>query len=114
MLVKLAAVRHQDLLEVAEDRCEEHVLLRLGHLIGFKHWYAGQSQYRIGMVGTALLNNLAAACIERGDYDQARAAAEKGIAVAPELPQLRRTLATALEGMAAERREQNAQSANRS
>jgi len=61
-----------------------------------------------------LLNNLAAACIERGDYDEARAAAEKGIAVAPELPQLRRTLAAALKGMAAERREQTAQSANRS
>lgn len=61
-----------------------------------------------------LLNNLAAACIERGDYDQARAAAEKGIAVAPELPQLRRTLASALEGIAAARRDQAAQSANRS
>src|SRR5688572_27969356 len=61
-----------------------------------------------------LLNNLAAACIERGDYDEARAAAEKGIAVAPEMPQLRRTLATALERIAAARREQTAQSANRS
>jgi len=61
-----------------------------------------------------LLNNLAAACIERGDYDQARAAAEKGITVAPEMPQLRRTLAAALEGMAAALREQSAQSASRS
>lgn len=61
-----------------------------------------------------LLNNLAAAFIERGDYDQARAAAEKGITVAPEMPQLRRTLAAALEGMAAALREQSAQAASRS
>ena len=61
-----------------------------------------------------LLNNLAAACIERGEYDQARAAAEKGITVAPEMPQLRRTLAAALEGIAAALREQSAQSASRS
>ena len=61
-----------------------------------------------------LLNNLAAAYIERGDFDQARAAAEKGITVAPEMPQLRRTLAAALEGMAAALREQSAQSASRS
>jgi tetratricopeptide (TPR) repeat protein len=61
-----------------------------------------------------LLNNLAAACIERGEYEEARTAAEKGIAVAPELPQLRRTLATALERIASARREQTAQSANRS
>jgi tetratricopeptide (TPR) repeat protein len=61
-----------------------------------------------------LLNNLAAACIERGDYEQARAAAEKGITVAPEMPQLRRTLAAALEGIAAALREQSAQSASRS
>ncbi|MEX2111365.1 MAG: DUF4388 domain-containing protein [Gemmatimonadaceae bacterium] len=61
-----------------------------------------------------LLNNLAAACIERGDYDQARATAEKGIAVAPELPQLRRNLAAALEGISAAQRAQTAQSANRS
>ena len=61
-----------------------------------------------------LLNNLAAACIERGEFDQARAAAEKGITVAPEMPQLRRTLAAALEGIAAALREQSAQSASRS
>jgi tetratricopeptide (TPR) repeat protein len=61
-----------------------------------------------------LLNNLAAACIERGEYDQARAAAEKGITVAPEMPQLRRTLAAALEGIAAALREQSTQSASRS
>jgi Flp pilus assembly protein TadD len=61
-----------------------------------------------------LLNNLAAACIERGDYEEARAAAEKGIAVAPELPQLRRTLSTALERIASDRREKTSQSANRS
>ena len=61
-----------------------------------------------------LLNNLAAACMERGEYDQARAAAEKGITVAPEMPQLRRTLAAALEGIAAALREQSAQSASRS
>jgi Flp pilus assembly protein TadD len=61
-----------------------------------------------------LLNNLAAACLERGEYDDARAAAEKGIAVAPELPQLRRNLAAALEGIAAAQRAQTAQAANRS
>ena len=61
-----------------------------------------------------LLNNLAAAYIERGDYDQARAAAEKGISVAPEMPQLRRTLAAALEGIAAGLREQSAQAVSRS
>jgi len=59
-----------------------------------------------------LLNNLAAACLERGDYDAARIAAEKGITVAPELSQLRRNLAAALEGIARERKQ--AQSVNRS
>jgi tetratricopeptide (TPR) repeat protein len=46
-----------------------------------------------------LLNNLAAAHLKRGDFAAARDIAEKGIAVAPELPQLRRNLATALEGL---------------
>jgi tetratricopeptide (TPR) repeat protein len=61
-----------------------------------------------------LLNNLAAASLERGDFDHARVAAEKGITVAPELPQLRRNLAAALEGISAAKRAQTAQSANRS
>ena len=60
-----------------------------------------------------LLNNLAAAHLERGDFDAARVAAEKGIAVAPELSQLRRNLAAALEGISAERK-QSQQSVNRS
>jgi Flp pilus assembly protein TadD len=47
-----------------------------------------------------LLNNLAAAYLKRGEYAHARDAAEKGIAVAPELPQLRRNLSAALEGIA--------------
>src|SRR3954470_18711797 len=47
-----------------------------------------------------LLNNLAAAHLKRGDFAAARDVAEKGIAVAPELPQLRRNLASALEGIA--------------
>jgi tetratricopeptide (TPR) repeat protein len=47
-----------------------------------------------------LLNNLAAAHLKRGDFNAAKEAAEKGIAVAPELPQLRRNLAAALEGIA--------------
>jgi Flp pilus assembly protein TadD len=47
-----------------------------------------------------LLNNLAAAHLKRGDFVSARDVAEKGIAVAPELPQLRRNLASALEGIA--------------
>src|SRR5689334_7756325 len=46
-----------------------------------------------------LLNNLAAAHLKREDYAQARDAAEKGIAIAPELPQLRRNLSAALEGL---------------
>jgi tetratricopeptide (TPR) repeat protein len=61
-----------------------------------------------------LLNNLAAAHLERGEYEQARAAAEKGIAVAPELAQLRRNLSAAIEGIAADQRKQASQSANRS
>jgi Flp pilus assembly protein TadD len=47
-----------------------------------------------------LLNNLAAAYLKRGEYAHARDAAEKGIALAPELPQLRRNLSSALEGVA--------------
>ncbi|HET9634434.1 MAG TPA: DUF4388 domain-containing protein [Gemmatimonadaceae bacterium] len=46
-----------------------------------------------------LLNNLAAAHLKREDYAAARDAAEKGIAIAPELPQLRRNLSAALEGL---------------
>jgi tetratricopeptide (TPR) repeat protein len=51
-----------------------------------------------------LLNNLAAAYLKRGEYAHARDAAEKGIAIAPELPQLRRNLSAALEGIANESR----------
>jgi Flp pilus assembly protein TadD len=46
-----------------------------------------------------LLNNLAAAYLRRGDYAHARETAEKGLALAPELPQLRRNLSSALEGV---------------
>jgi len=46
-----------------------------------------------------LLNHLAAAHLKREDYESARDAAEKGIALAPELPQLRRNLSAALEGI---------------
>jgi Flp pilus assembly protein TadD len=51
-----------------------------------------------------LLNNLAAAYLKREDYAHAREAAEKGIAVAPEIPQLRRNLSAALAGIAHEGR----------
>ncbi|MGH7605605.1 MAG: DUF4388 domain-containing protein [Gemmatimonadaceae bacterium] len=51
-----------------------------------------------------LLNNLSAAYLKRGEYAHARDAAEKGIALAPELPQLRRNLSAALEGIATEAR----------
>jgi uncharacterized protein HemY len=47
-----------------------------------------------------LLNNLAAGYLKRGEYAQARDAAEKGITIAPELSQLRRNLSAALEGLA--------------
>jgi tetratricopeptide (TPR) repeat protein len=47
-----------------------------------------------------LLNNLAAAYLKRGEFAHARDAAEKGIAIAPELAQLRRNLSAALEGIA--------------
>ena len=46
-----------------------------------------------------LLNNLAAAHMKRENYAAARDAAEKGIAIAPELPQLRRNLSAALEAL---------------
>jgi len=46
-----------------------------------------------------LLNNLAAAHLKREDYESAREVAEKGVALAPELPQLRRNLSAALEGL---------------
>ena len=60
-----------------------------------------------------LLNNLAAAHLKREDYGAARDAAEKGVAVAPELPQLRRNLSAALEGIS--RADRNAaQPSNRS
>ena len=59
-----------------------------------------------------LLNNLATACLKRGDYSHAREAAEKGLSIAPELPQLRRNLSAALDGIARADR-QVAQSTNR-
>jgi tetratricopeptide (TPR) repeat protein len=46
-----------------------------------------------------LLNNLAAAYLKRGEYAHARDTAEKGLAIAPELPQLRRNLSAALEAL---------------
>jgi tetratricopeptide (TPR) repeat protein len=46
-----------------------------------------------------LLNNLAAAHLKREDYESAKDAAEKGVALAPELSQLRRNLSAALEGI---------------
>jgi tetratricopeptide (TPR) repeat protein len=52
-----------------------------------------------------LLNNLAAAHLKRGDFPNARDAAEKGLAIAAELPQLRRNLSAALEGLAHAQRE---------
>jgi tetratricopeptide (TPR) repeat protein len=47
-----------------------------------------------------LLNNLAAAHLKHEDFESAREIAEKGVALAPELPQLRRNLSAALEGIA--------------
>jgi Flp pilus assembly protein TadD len=47
-----------------------------------------------------LLNNLAAAFLKREDFVNARDTAEKGLALAPEFPQLRRNLSAALEGVA--------------
>jgi Flp pilus assembly protein TadD len=46
-----------------------------------------------------LLNNLAAAYLKREDFEHAREVAEKGLAIAPEFPQLRRNLSAALEGI---------------
>jgi Flp pilus assembly protein TadD len=46
-----------------------------------------------------LFNNLAAAYLRREDYESARQAAAAGTALAPELPQLRRNLSAALEGI---------------
>jgi len=60
-----------------------------------------------------LLNNLAAAYLKRGEFEHARDAAEKGIALAPEVPQLRRNLSGALEGIARAARDA-AQPTNRS
>jgi tetratricopeptide (TPR) repeat protein len=52
-----------------------------------------------------LLNNIAAAHLKRENYAAARDAAEKGIAIAPELPQLRRNLSSALEALSRADRE---------
>jgi tetratricopeptide (TPR) repeat protein len=60
-----------------------------------------------------LLNNLAAAYLKREDYVSAREAAEKGLAIAPELPQLRRNLSAALEAISRAERD-SAPSSNRS
>jgi tetratricopeptide (TPR) repeat protein len=46
-----------------------------------------------------LLNNLAAVHLRHEDFESAREVAEKGVALAPELPQLRRNLSAALEGI---------------
>ncbi|HMJ19259.1 MAG TPA: DUF4388 domain-containing protein [Gemmatimonadaceae bacterium] len=46
-----------------------------------------------------LHNNLAAAHLKHEDFESAREIAEKGVALAPELPQLRRNLSAALEGI---------------
>jgi tetratricopeptide (TPR) repeat protein len=48
-----------------------------------------------------LLNNLAAAHIDEGEYQEAREAAERGISVAPEIAQLHRNLADAMIGIGA-------------
>lgn len=60
-----------------------------------------------------LLNNLAAAHLKRGDFAAAKEVAEKGIALAPELPQLRRNLSAALEGIAHADRDTAGQSSDR-
>jgi Flp pilus assembly protein TadD len=46
-----------------------------------------------------LLNNFAAVHLKHEDFERAREVAEKGVALAPELPQLRRNLSAALEGI---------------
>ena len=48
-----------------------------------------------------LLNNLAAALVQRGDYQRARETAERGLAIAPDIPQLRLNLADAVAGLGA-------------
>ena len=58
-----------------------------------------------------LLNNLAAAYLKREDFENARDAAEKGLALAPELPQLRRNLSAALEGLSRAERKRGEPSA---
>jgi predicted Zn-dependent protease len=47
----------------------------------------------------ALLNNLAAALVQRGEYQRARETAERGLAIAPDIPQLRQNLADAMAGL---------------
>ncbi len=59
---------------------------------------AGVETYRDS---PTLLNNLAAAALDEGEFQQAREFAERGIAVAPELPQLHRNLADAMIGIGA-------------
>jgi tetratricopeptide (TPR) repeat protein len=59
-----------------------------------------------------LLNNLAAAYLKREEYESAREAAEKGVAIAPEIPQLRRNLSAALEGIS--RTDRTTQTSSRS
>jgi tetratricopeptide (TPR) repeat protein len=59
-----------------------------------------------------LLNNLAAAHLKREDYETAKGVAEKGVALAPELPQLRRNLSAALEGIS--RADRTTQTSSRS
>jgi len=60
-----------------------------------------------------LLNNLAAAHLKHEDFESAREIAEKGVALAPELSQLRRNLSAALEGISRADRT-SAQSSSRS
>ncbi|HMI55650.1 MAG TPA: hypothetical protein VK494_05650, partial [Gemmatimonadaceae bacterium] len=60
-----------------------------------------------------LLNNLAAAYLKREDFESAKDVAETGVALAPELPQLRRNLSAALEGISRAER-QSPQPSNRS
>jgi tetratricopeptide (TPR) repeat protein len=60
-----------------------------------------------------LLNNLAAAHLKHEDFESAREVAEKGVALAPELSQLRRNLSAALEGISRAGRT-SAQSSSRS
>jgi tetratricopeptide (TPR) repeat protein len=60
-----------------------------------------------------LMNNLAAAHLKHEDFESAREIAEKGVALAPELPQLRRNLSAALEGISREDRK-SAQPSSRS